>query len=116
VPPRLRKAPPPAELGADGLPVLPYAPAQDDLGICPACLMAARVAVHQRGGFYTHCRHCGFRSFTSTPAGAVVFRAMQRLLRDVEMRKILRESLLLEIERVEQEMKTPPLPGTGSPG
>lgn len=115
MPPRPKKDTPQVVLSPiDGLPELPYNKGTGDEGTCPSCVMPARVRVHARGGFYVHCRHCGFRGFTSTHEGAVLFRAMQRLLRDPDLNKVLKDSLLLESKQIEDEMQNR-IPGEGRP-
>lgn len=89
----------------DGIPDIPTrgAPLSDN-GICSTCLMPARVALHKRGGYFSACRNCGTRVFTSTAEGALVFRAMQRTIQDGETRAALQDALKMELAKLMVEL------------
>jgi hypothetical protein len=99
-------SPPNSTTTPDGLPDIPkQGPHHTDNGLCMGCLMPARVAVHKRNGYYSACRHCGTRVFTSTAEGTLVFRAMQRVLQDTETIGALQEALSMELKKLALEQR-----------
>ena len=101
--PRAPRTPPKPEIGVDGLPILRVT-LSTGIGVCGTCLMSAKVGIHKRGGYYSVCRHCGTRVFTSTPEGTMTFRAMQHLLQDQALLNVLKDVLGPEVQRLAVEM------------